>query len=167
MRVNELMSAPAVTCGMDDNLSCAAQLMWDHDCGALPVVGGDGRIIGVVTDRDVCMAAWTQGRSLHAIPVATAMSKQVFSCRAGETIDAVRRIMREKRIRRIPIVDEADRPVGVLSMNDLARQSARSGSAERDLAQTLAAICQPRTELLAASSLPVASRSVSVAQSRS
>ena len=160
MKVTELMSVPAVTCGVNDQLSSAAQLMWDHDCGALPVVGTDGRILGVVTDRDICMAAWTQGHSLHAIPVATAMSKQVFACRAGETLDAVRRIMREKRIRRVPIVDEANRPVGMLTMNDLARQSARSGSAEKELAQTLAAICQPATELVAASSVPVGLQTV-------
>jgi CBS domain-containing protein len=144
MKVSELMTAPAVTCRPDDTLACAAQHMWDHDCGGLPVVNSDGCLIGFITDRDICMAAWTQGCTLHSIPVATAMSKQILACRAHDSVDAVRRTMREKRIRRVPIVDDANRPVGLISMNDLARQSAGSGKSEREVLQTLASIGEPR-----------------------
>jgi CBS domain-containing protein len=138
MKITELMTQPAVTCSTSDDLDCAAQLMWEHDCGALPVVDGDGRTVGVITDRDICMAVWTQGRTLPTIPVRAAMSKQVFACRADDTLEAVRRTMQEKRIRRVPIVDAENRPVGMLSLNDLA-QTLASSCQRQFLATTAAA----------------------------
>jgi CBS domain-containing protein len=144
MKVSELMSVPAVVCTIEEPLSRAAQLMWDHDCGAIPVVATDGRLLGIVTDRDVCMAAWTKGQPLHSIAVATAMSRQVFSCHAQDTVEAARRTMREKRVHRLPVVDDSNRPIGLLSTNDLARQPMRSPNDDREFTQTLATICQPR-----------------------
>ena len=79
MQVRQLMNQPAVTCSPRDTLHRAAGLMWEHDCGALPVVDDNGHIAGMITDRDICMAAYTQGRPLHAVPVNEIMSRTVFS----------------------------------------------------------------------------------------
>jgi CBS domain-containing protein len=147
MRIQELMSKPAVTCSQDDSLNIAARLMWEHDCGALPVLGEDGKVVGMLTDRDICMAAYTQGKPLAAMRVASAMARQVHFCLASESIEAAERLMTDKRIRRLPVLDEEGRPVGVLSLNDLARGASSEGGgngAQRDVARTLAAICQPR-----------------------
>lgn len=147
MRIEELMSKPAITCGQDETLNTAAGLMWDHDCGAMPVVGDDGALVGLLTDRDICMAAYTQGRPLQAIPVSQAMARQVFSCHPDESIGAAESLMAEQRIRRLPVVDGEGRPVGLLSLNDVARDAASSragNGAQREVARTLAAICQPR-----------------------
>jgi CBS domain-containing protein len=100
-----------------DTLNRAAQLMWGVDCGCVPVIStsGDGRLIGIVTDRDIAMAAYTQGKYLWAIPVGTAMSRKVVSCRAKDGIDEAVALMRDNRVRRLPIVDQSGRPVGILS----------------------------------------------------
>lgn len=147
MRVAQIMSQPAVTCGQDDTLDAVARLMWDHDCGAVPVVGDDGTVVGLVTDRDVCMAAYTQGRTLQTIPVSRAMARQVFSCRPEDSIETAERLMADLRIRRLPVVDGEGRPLGVLSLADIARAAMESRDAVVDLSEAvriLAAICQPR-----------------------
>lgn len=146
MRIKEIMSSPAITCGQNDMLNTAARLMWENDCGTIPVTGEDGQIAGIVTDRDICMAAYTQGRAPQAIPVSDVMARQVFSCRPEDPVDAAERLMREKQIRRLPIVDRENRPLGVLSMNDIARDAVagKKDGLDRELVETLAAICQPR-----------------------
>lgn len=147
MRIERVMNQPAVTCSTSDSLNTAAQLMWEHDCGMLPVVDASMRVAGVITDRDICMAAYTQGKALHEIPVSEAMAKQVFSCRPEDSVDAAEDLMGQKQIRRVPVVDGDGRPVGVLSLNDLARDVSRAREKDgvgRKLVQTLAAICQPR-----------------------
>jgi CBS-domain-containing membrane protein len=152
MRIGQLMSQPAVTCSAEDSLHRAAQLMWDHDCGVLPVVDPQGRTIGVITDRDVCMAAYTQGRPLHEIVVRSAMARDAFCCRTEDSLETAAKTMSEKQIRRVPVVDGEGRPIGVLSMNDLAREASRTrnrdSKLEHDVASTLARICEPRQEQL-------------------
>jgi CBS domain-containing protein len=161
MRIKEIMTQPVVSCTTDNNLNAAAQLMWDHDCGVLPVVGDDGRLAGIITDRDICMAAYTQGRPLIEIPVTRVMTPQVVACFAGDSIDAAERLMRAERVRRIPVVDDAGHPVGIVALNDLARLAwrARKSAVDHDLVQTMAAICQPR----AVAASPSPSLSVSAA----
>jgi CBS domain-containing protein len=146
MHIKEVMSHPVVTCPTNCTLDAAARLMWEFDCGIIPVVNDDGRLAGVVTDRDVCMAAYTQGRALEAIPLPKAMAKQVVAVHADDSIESAERLMRDNQIRRLPVIDSAGRPVGVLAINDLARLAGRvrRGVVDRELVDTLAAICQPR-----------------------
>jgi CBS domain-containing protein len=146
MRIKEVMSHPVITCPTDSTLDAPARLMWEFDCGIVPVVGDDGRLAGVVTDRDVCMAAYTQGQPLARIPVTKAMSKQVLACHEDEAIEAVEQLMRDNQIRRVPVIDSAARPVGLVSLNDLARLAAgaRKSAVDRHIVETLAAVCQPR-----------------------
>lgn len=151
MRVEQFMSQPVVTCHPSDALSRPAQLMWEHDCGAVPVVQDDGTLAGIVTDRDICMAAYTQGVSLHAIPTSTAMAKRVFSCHADDGIEVAERLMMDKQVRRIPVVDGDGRPIGIISLGDIVRYvtapQTQSGL-RTEVAQTLAAICEPRQRAL-------------------
>lgn len=147
MHVEQLMSQPAITCATCDTLNDAARLMWENDCGVLPVVGEDGRLVGVVTDRDICMSAYTQGKPLSEIPVSSAMAKKVFSCNPHDDLAAAERWMSKAQIRRMPVVDDDNRPVGVLSLNDIARSAAAPRTPDgldQEVVQTLAAICQPR-----------------------
>lgn len=147
MKIRDIMSAPARTCLVTDTLDTAARLMWDHDCGAIPVVDGEGRLAGIVTDRDACMAAFTQGRPLRAIPVTVAMAKKVFHAGPDDSVDAVEHLMAEKKIRRVPVIDADKRPIGVVSLNDVARytvSAGKKGAFEHELSETFAAICEPR-----------------------
>ena len=152
MRAKELMTAPPHTCGVHDMASAAAQIMWDHDCGVVPVVHDDGHVVGVVTDRDLCMAAHLRGLLLSSIPIETVMSADVCSCRPDDDVDAVERRMSERQIRRVPVTDAKGLPLGMLSLSDLALGLQRVGDIQRkpgqELAITVAAICRPRDSAL-------------------
>jgi len=150
MKVEQLMIRDVKTCGPDDSLNVAAKLMWDFDCGCVPVVGADEKLVGMITDRDICMAAYTQGKPLDAMRVSSAMSHAAHACRFGDSILLAERLLREHAIRRIPIVDAEGRILGILSTNDLAREAARPHDPEeRDVSaeaftETIAAVCTPR-----------------------
>jgi CBS domain-containing protein len=125
--------------------------MWDHDCGCLPVADGDGvtRVVGVITDRDICMCALFQSKPLQELRVSDAMAKQVQTCRPSDSLADAEKTMREARIRRLPVVDEEGALVGMISLADLAQEAARERAAtsqeitETEVSDTLAAICQP------------------------
>lgn len=146
MQIKDVMTHPPITCPVSGTLDHAARLMWEFDCGIIPVVNDDGQLAGVVTDRDICMAAYTQGQPLASIRVTTAMAKSVVATHASDPIEHAELLMRDNQIRRIPVLDGDDRPVGLVSMNDLARLAARAkrSGVDRELVKTLAAVCQPR-----------------------
>jgi CBS domain-containing protein len=114
-----------VTIKADEPLATAARLMWEEDCGVLPVLDGEERVIAMITDRDVCMAAYTQGLPLEAIPVSSAMSSQLFAVRPNDPVALAEKQMGERQIRRLPVIDADGRALGILSMNDLARETGR------------------------------------------
>ncbi|HEY0465623.1 MAG TPA: CBS domain-containing protein [Polyangiaceae bacterium] len=102
--VAAIMSREVRSCSPDDSLNRAAQMMWEGNCGALPVVSHEGLIVGMITDRDVCMASYTQGQKLSALTVESAMSSAVRACEADEPISRVLEIMEESRVRRVPVI---------------------------------------------------------------
>jgi CBS-domain-containing membrane protein len=149
MHLKEIMRHPVVTCPADSTLDVAARLMWEHDCGTVPVVGSDGRLAGIITDRDICMAAYRQNRALPQILLMDVMSKPVFACRAEDTVESVEALMRDNHVRRVPIIDREARPIGVVALDDLARLAdrAKRSGVDRELVETLAAIARPRPGL--------------------
>lgn len=148
MNVGEMMTRPVFTCRFTDSLNRVAQLLWENDCGCVPVVDAAGKAVAMITDRDVCMAAYTQGRPLTEISVSSAASEGIVAVREGESLNAAEALMQKHQIRRIPVVDDAGQPVGIVSMNDLAMHAHRGGSRKDGLkadsiVRTLAAICRP------------------------
>jgi CBS domain-containing protein len=153
VKVEQLMTCDVKVCTEADTLNRAAQLMWEFDCGCIPVIraNGDGRVVGVITDRDIAMAAYTQGKQLWAVSVPSAMAHNVIACHTSDGISQAEALMRDNRIRRLPVLDQHERLVGVISLNDLAREAQREMSAGRrvevtgqGVAETLASLCQPR-----------------------
>jgi CBS domain-containing protein len=145
MTIAEIMTKHAKTCLQTDTLDVAVKLMWDFDIGAVLVVDDSGQVIGLVTDRDACMAAYTQGQPLHCLQVAVAMTRHVVTCRPEDTDVSVARLMASNKIRRVPVVDDAQRPIGLVSLNDLALAMAKGrGVPASAVAGTLAAICEHR-----------------------
>ncbi|HVY31606.1 MAG TPA: CBS domain-containing protein [Polyangiaceae bacterium] len=120
-RVRDVMSRELRTCLPSDSLNVAAQQMWEGDCGALPVVDHDGRALGMLTDRDICMAAYTRGLALGEIAVSSAMSAHVFSCRPSDSLRSLMSAMASRQVRRVPVVDDADKVIGIVSLADIAR----------------------------------------------
>ncbi|MGO9265486.1 MAG: CBS domain-containing protein [Candidatus Binataceae bacterium] len=153
MKVEQLMTRDVKVCGDLDTLNRAAELMWESDCGCIPIisVNGDSSVIGVVTDRDIAMAAYTQGKQLWAIPVTEAMAQKVIACHANDGVSQAETLMRDNQVRRLPVLDENEHLVGILSLNDVAREAQRQASTGKRaevtkdaVAQTLATVCQPR-----------------------
>jgi CBS domain-containing protein len=147
--VSDLMTTAVRSCTTGDNLQRAAQIMWESDCGVVPVVESDGRLVGMITDRDICMAAYTQGKPLSHIGVFYAMAKEVHGVHDTDRVEAAEDLMRRVRVRRVPVLDRDGRLKGILSMNDLARHVRRSpvgrsasGLSTDRIAWTLAAICE-------------------------
>jgi CBS domain-containing protein len=153
MKVEQLMTSGVRVCTEADTLNRAAQLMWEFDCGCIPVItaNGDGRLIGIVTDRDIAMAAYTHGGPLGAIPVGTAMAHKVIVCHADDGISQAEALMRDNRVRRLLVLDQSERLVGILSLNDVAREARREAAAGKraevtgeGVLETLASVCEPR-----------------------
>lgn len=148
MYVDSLMVREVHACDFDRSLDEAARLLWDHDLGAAPVVRGT-KVIGVITDRDICMAAYTQGRPLREIPVQSAMSRALFVVHPHDLLTEAARVMRERRVRRLPVVDDEHRLLGVISLNDLVREAAAGGDVStHEALATLAAVGEPRSPAL-------------------
>lgn len=148
MKISEVMTRDVRACNIHDNVERAAQIMWENDCGCVPVVGDDERVVGMLTDRDICMAGYTQGRPFAEIPVMIPMAKEVFGVTENDSVESAERLMREKKIRRVPVLDDAGKLRGIVSINNLAlrtRPARRGNGLSGDtIAQTLAAICEPR-----------------------
>lgn len=153
MLTRHIMSQPVAVCQLSDSLDQAARLMWEDDCGAVPVVDSAGRAVAMVTDRDICMAAYTQGKPLCQISVSTAMSKDLRACLPDDTLEQAEQLMMEYQLRRIPVLDDDGHPVGILSLNDLARAANHQhpaapagldGVSQLTATRTMAAVCAPR-----------------------
>lgn len=145
--VGRIMTRNVVSCSGNDTLHRAAQIMWERDCGAVPVVDAAGRAVGLVTDRDLCMAAYTRARPLSAISVSSLLSGKLHTCSVSTSLDEALSRMRTERVRRLVVVDPTNqRLVGMLSLADLARHLGAPGTTRRQaslaLAQLLVALSE-------------------------
>ena len=150
MKVQDIMSREPATCGPEDSLNRASEIMWNRDVGCLPVVDDTSCLRAMITDRDVCMAAYTQGRRLVDLSVSVAMSGEVRACRPDDAVEVAEQTMLEHQVRRLPVIDEHRHVVGVLSISDIVRACARGLPAGRSglrsdyVVRTLGAVCAPR-----------------------
>jgi len=124
VEVERTMTREIVTCRSEDSLEQAARRMRVHDVGGLPVVDGHGRLAGMLTDRDICMAALERGRPLGDITVREAMTHQVVTVEPGDSLVNAAERMGQFQVHRLPVVDDGGRPVGLLTLLDLARRAA-------------------------------------------
>ncbi len=152
MKIDKLMVKNVLTCLAEDNLCVPARSMWDGDCGSIPVVDSKSRVIGMITDRDICMAAYTQGKPLQSIRVQSAMSKELVCCKSSDSLEQAEELMRRQKVRRLPVVDAEKRLIGLLSLHDVARAALSEPPATRearlrDAGQLLAEVSEPRARL--------------------
>lgn len=151
MRVHQLMTTAPAICLPHDALHRAAALMWEHDCGCLPVCKpGTRQVEGIITDRDIFMAAYIRRLPLMDITVAEAMRRPVRTCRPEDSLAQVQQIMAEAKIRRLPVVDADGNLAGIISLTDLAHEARRQQTRQsrdvtgHDVSLTLATICEGR-----------------------
>jgi CBS domain-containing protein len=118
MNVEDIMTSDVQCCGPDTNLAAAAQMMWDSDCGALPVLNVQGQVMGMITDRDICMATATKNRLSSELTVWETVSGKAYTCRTSDDVHTAMDIMKRERVRRLPVVDEEGILQGLVSIND-------------------------------------------------
>ena len=150
MKVRDLMSSPVHSCSTNDTADRAANLMWEHDVGCIVIIDPEAGPVGVVTDRDIAMAAHLRNQRLAEMPVLSIAGPQVFRCTPDDTIAQAEQTMAAHQVHRLPVVDDDGLVVGILSTNDLVR--AASGGWRQykasSVVETLASITAPRRTIL-------------------
>lgn len=124
-------------CSPETSVRQCAQMMNEHDVGAIPVMDAAGRIQGIITDRDITCRVVAQGRSLDTA-VQDVMSMPVHSINTNADLNEIENLMKEYQVRRVPVVDERQQLVGMISLGDLARRC-RSFFREHGVVETLEA----------------------------
>jgi CBS domain-containing protein len=119
MKVKDIMTQSVVCCSPDTNIGAAVELMWVHNCGMLPVVRADGKLCGIITDRDICIAVGTRNKVAGQLTVGEIATTEVFTCKAEDEVQQALRIMAIKQVRRLPVVDKDGVPHGILSTYDV------------------------------------------------
>jgi CBS-domain-containing membrane protein len=142
MKVKDVYTGKPVSCGPDSSLASAAWAMWNHDCGIVPVVDSAGKLMGVVSDRDVTMAAVTKNRTPAEIHVREIMTGDVQSCHPQDDVLSALKTLAAHRIRRLPVVDGDGKLLGMLSLSDLVHhtQIPGTGSGEVPAKEVLATL---------------------------
>src|SRR5262245_24242519 len=153
MLAKDLAAFDVKSCTPDTDLATAAKIMWDCDCGVVPVVDERRSVVGILTDRDICIAASTRAAKPSDIQVKNVMSTDVATCRIGDDVHALLTIMKDRRVRRLPVLDGQGRLAGIVSLNDVVTSAAcRSGADVSGDAflDTMKAICAHSRETVQA-----------------
>jgi len=148
MNIASVMTKDVATCPRSATLADAAKLMWDGDCGMIPVVDADGAPVGIVTDRDICMAAATRDRAPNDIRIAEVIdARGVVSCSPEDGFQDALDAMAEHRVRRLPVIGEDGRLEGVVSLADLiaaaTSRGGKQGPSYKGVVTAMQAICEP------------------------
>lgn len=144
MKVKEIMTPNAKAIWLTESLADAAQLMWENDCGVLPIIKDGRKVIGMITDRDICMAAAMRDSNPSHVCVEDVMTGLVYSVNPEDEIDQALEAMQEHKIRRLPVVNADGELEGILSINDVVLHANAEGDsiAFGDIVKTYQAICQ-------------------------
>jgi CBS domain-containing protein len=157
MKVKEVMNPDAKAIWITESLADAAKSMWQNDCGILPIIKDGRRVVGLITDRDICMGTAMKDSNPSSISVEQVMSGKVFAATPDQDVEQALEIMKTHKIRRLPVVNDEGELAGILSMNDIVLKAKGSnGKAQikyADVVETYRAICQhplPMTSAAAA-----------------
>ena len=123
MQVKACMTSEAKFAMPETRLKEAARTMDAGNFGALPVVDRRGEVVGILTDRDICLAIARSERSASEIPVSDVMSRKIFTCEPDDNVDDAMKTMRLHRVRRLPVITAEGRLAGILSMDDIVLHS--------------------------------------------
>ena len=150
MRVKDVMTQHPVCCLTSDSAQSVAKALRDEDVGSLPVIadGDSHRLVGIITDRDLCCTIVAQGLDPGTTSIEAFMKPDPVSCRAEQSLDACEKLMQIHQVRRLPVVDEQRRCVGMVSQADLARLEQPD-----KVHRTVAEISRPARSIILAASI--------------
>jgi CBS-domain-containing membrane protein len=153
MKVKEVMTPEAKAIWITESLADAAKEMWENDCGVLPIINDGRKVVGMITDRDICMASAMRDRNPSAISVEEVMNATVYAAESEEDIEQALQTMREHRVRRLPVLNLEGELEGILSMNDIVlKAKQRDGKKPQidyaDVVKTYQAICEHPVQIV-------------------
>jgi len=134
MQVKELMQKDVVTVSPEETTALAARLLARHNVGALPVTGADGKLRGIVTDRDIVLRCIAQGGDPKATPIRAVMTRDPVTVAPTDTVEHAAAVMAAARVRRLPVMENG-RPTGMLALGDLAVRPSCDAEASRALTE--------------------------------
>ncbi|MEW6207588.1 MAG: CBS domain-containing protein [Acidobacteriota bacterium] len=151
MKVRDIMTTQVKRCGPEANLAEAVREMWAGDCGVLPVIDADQKVIGVITDRDISIALGTRNRPAAEVTVGEVISGNVFATRPDDDIHDALRIIQTQKVRRLPVIDREGTLQGIVCLNDLAVHAEKADKravalSYEDVVNAMKAICDRRIE---------------------
>lgn len=135
-------------CNLEDSLTRATEIMWQKDCGVVPIIDDENKVVGIITDRDICIAAATQNRKTSDIKAKEMIRGEVFSCEATDDVETALKKMRKYQLKRLPITDEAGELVGILSIADILLRGRKDKKLRKRTYSTIKAIGTSRPILL-------------------
>jgi len=123
MKIETVMTKQPICCSPSDTIQKVAQMMREQDVGAIPVVSDlvSKKLIGIVTDRDLCVTAMAEGKDPHITTIGSYFTKEMITCSPEDTLEACEQKMKQHKIRRIPVVDSKNSCVGIVVQADIAR----------------------------------------------
>jgi CBS domain-containing protein len=143
MKIEEIMRKDPASCMPEDDVEVAAEIMRRIDTGIVPVVADmnqPARLLGVVTDRDLCLGVIAQGKERTSVRVGELMSTQVTVCTPADTAEQALARMRRAKVRRLPVINRNLELIGIVSLADIVRHQAAKNT---EIIKTLASICAP------------------------
>ena len=157
MKVEDVMTRDVEFCTIETNLAAAAMKMWNRDCGVLPVVDDQRKVIGMITDRDICMKAATNHQDIAAIKAEELTSGPIHTCKLDADIRDALETLQSALVRRLPVVNDEGQLEGIVSVSDILRHSREKvdkvtpGVTYADVVSTFKVISAPRSRAAAAS----------------
>ena len=159
MKVKDVMTPDAQAIWLTESLADAANQMWQHNCGALPIIKDGRKVVGMITDRDICMAAAMRDRNPSSISVEEVMNRVVYTAEPEQNVEEALQTMREHKIRRLPVLNLEGELAGILSMNDIVRHAEKTNGEEdgieySQVVQTYQSICDRSVPLVEPAAAP-------------
>lgn len=150
MKVEEIMTRDVKVCSPDTNLAAATEILWRNNCGSLAVSDTDGKLLGVITDRDICIALGTRNWRASDLAVRDVAINPVFSCEPDDDVHEALKTMRKHQVRRVPVVNQDGKLAGIVCLDELVLHAEKpdsrkhAGISYEDVVNTMKAICEHR-----------------------
>lgn len=148
MKVKDAMKTNVVFCAPEDNLMKVAELMRLRDCGAIPIVDDEKKVVGMLTDRDVCLAIAARNRKASDVRAEDLGKRKVISCYAEDDLETALRKLRKYQIKRLAVVEKSGELAGILSVADFVLSVGKDKKLKKKIYAAIKEIAEPKPIVL-------------------
>ena len=148
MKVKDAMKTDVGACSTEDSLMKAADVMRLRDCGVVPIIDDEKNVVGMLTDRDICLAIVARNRKASDVKTKDLLKNEAITCLADDDLESALRKMRKYQIKRLAVVDKDAKLVGMLTISDILLSVRKDKSLKKKIYSTIKAIAKPRPIVL-------------------